>query len=120
MASGSRGGNGSADPKVRGTLSRKPTMLDVPQEEEAPLLADSELVPLFLSSVVPHPTRRQRDRDPQPSRRPPLSVTGLAAAAIWSLGQTTADLKWLISWILHQAIVALVGSKRISYLDWKR
>ncbi|URE03287.1 1,3-beta-glucan synthase component, partial [Musa troglodytarum] len=52
MASGSkhppgRGGNGSADPKVRRTLSRKPTMLNVPQEEEATLLADSELVPIL-------------------------------------------------------------------------
>ncbi|CAL9100500.1 unnamed protein product [Musa acuminata var. zebrina] len=52
MASGSkhppgRGGNGSADPKVRRTQSRKPTMLNVPQEEEATLLVDSELVPIL-------------------------------------------------------------------------
>ncbi|CAD5170401.1 unnamed protein product [Musa acuminata subsp. malaccensis] len=52
MASGSkhppgRGGNGSADSKVRRTQSRKPTMLNVPQEEEATLLVDSELVPIL-------------------------------------------------------------------------
>lgn len=70
MASGSkhppgRGGNGSADSKVRRTQSRKPTMLNVPQEEEATLLVGRQ-------RARPHPTRRQRDRDPQPSRRPPL------------------------------------------------
>ncbi|URE03290.1 1,3-beta-glucan synthase component, partial [Musa troglodytarum] len=174
MASGSkhppgRGGNGSADPKVRRTLSRKPTMLNVPQEEEATLLADSELVPILrvaneIETFSPrvahlflktHYKRCETIRGKEYRARPwwagsccnlltaidysqpemtehhlisldlhhcHIGITSLSMVQISILPMKVGfmHLRRLISWILHQASVALIGSKHISYSDWKR